>query len=65
MNALFYFSGYHFKNNEWWRFLITVADGPHDRWLAAKDLISREYPELNRWSGEFICLTPEYVFKEV
>lgn len=65
MNALFYFVGYSFSGNKWWRFAVTVPDGPHERYAQAKDLLAKEYPELSRWSGEFICLTPDDVFKEL
>lgn len=66
MNALFYFAGYDFRNNCWVRFIFTVRnrDG-EDRWALARSYIANEYPELSRWSGEFICLTSEDVFKEV
>lgn len=65
LNALFYFTAYHHQANERWRFAVTVPDGPHERYAQAKDLLRKEYPELSRWSGEFICLTPEEVFKEL
>lgn len=65
MKALFYFAGYNYKANKWWRFAVTVPDGPHDRYAAAKDMMVEEYPELRQWRGEFICLTPEDVFKEL
>lgn len=65
MKALFYFAGYYFKNNEWWHFAVTVPDGPHDRYEQARGLLVAEYPQLNRWSGQFICLTPDDVFKEL
>lgn len=65
MKALFYFVGYNHKANEWWRFAVTVPDGPHDRYAVAKAMMVKKYPELRQWSGEFICLTPEDVFKEL
>lgn len=65
MKALFYMAGYHFSSNEWWRFVISVPDGPHDRYAVAKDLAAESYPELSRWSGKFLCLTPDDVFMEV
>lgn len=65
MNALFYFAGYNFSRNEWSRFLLTVPDGPHDRYEVAEELLIRGYPKLNRWSGQFACLTTDTVFKEL
>lgn len=65
MNALFYFAGYHFCNNEWWRFAITVPNGPHDRYAQARELLSKEYQQLSRWNGQFVCLTSDSVFKEL
>lgn len=65
MNALFYFAGYNHRNNEWWRWVLTVPDGPHDRYAQARDILADNYPDITRWSGEFICLTTEEVFKEL
>ena len=65
MNALFYFTGYHFRNNEWWRFAITVPDGYDDRHTRARDVLAAEYPELRQWSGKFICLTKDEVWTEL
>lgn len=65
MNALFYFAGYSFSRNAWDRFLITVPDGPHDRHAQAKDILAGNYRDLTRWSGQFVCLTAEDVFKEL
>ena len=65
MKALFYFAGYHHRNNEWWRFAVTVPDGPHDRYAVARDMLASDYPDLTRWSGQFVCLTPDDVFKEL
>lgn len=65
MNALFYFSGYDRDQNCYWRFALTVLDGPHDRYAVAKDKLSDAYPQLRHWSGQFICLTTEDVFQEL
>ena len=65
MNALFYFAGCHPYANVWNRFLLTVPDGPHDRYEHAKGVLVMDYPELSRCSGTFVCLTPEDVFKEL
>lgn len=65
MNALFYFAGYRRLDNRCRRFALTVPDGAHDRYSVAKELLAKEYPHLAHWSGEFICLTSEDVFKEL
>ena len=65
MNALFYFAGYDHKRNQYQRFAVTVLDTPYDRYEAAKGLLMSAYPELTRWSGEYLCLTVETVFKEI
>ena len=65
MNALFYFAGYGFGGNYWDRFVLTVPDGPHDRYEAAKELLIKDYPELSNWSGQFVCLTTDDIFKEL
>lgn len=65
MRALFYFTGYNFTSNQYWRFAISVPDGYHDRHAVAKDMLAEAYPRLSNWSGQFICLTPEEIFKEL
>lgn len=65
MRALFYFSGYDFATNKYWRFVLSVNDGPHDRYASALDEVREAYPRLTNWSGQFICLTPEHIFKEL
>lgn len=70
MNALFYFAGYHWSRNAWDRWVLTVPSGeqpgdPEARYAAAVALLKDSYPEYARWSGRFICLTPDDVFKEL
>jgi hypothetical protein len=67
MNALFYVAAYHFNNNEWWRFMVTTPDGPHDRHAAVIDKFKDGYSDLGfaRVKAEFVCLTPDEVFMEV
>lgn len=70
MNALFYFAGYHWSCNAWSHWLLTVPSGaqpgdPEARYAAALAVLKEGYPEYSQWSGEFICLTPDEVFKEM
>lgn len=65
MRALFYFSGYDARANNYWRFAISVPDGYHDRHAVAKDMLVEAYPRLSSWSGQFICLTHDEIFKEL
>jgi hypothetical protein len=65
VNALFSVRLYNHSRNDRDRFLITVADGPHDRQAVAKELIYSQVPEGWKITAcEFICLTPEEVWKE-
>lgn len=67
MNAAFYFDGYVFETNSRRRFLLTVKDGPHDRYEVAKELLIEAYPDVSvhSWSGVFICRTPDEFWREV
>lgn len=68
MNALFYVTAYHFANNEWWRFAITTPDSPYDRHAAVIDLFHKEMDQEARFTrvgAQFICLTPDVVWREL
>lgn len=60
MNSLYYVSGYHWRNNEWWRFALTADNSD-----AACDQIKVGFPELSRISAKYICETPDEVFEEL
>lgn len=57
---LYYVCGYHWHNNEWWRFAVSAPDAE-----AARDMVRSNEPKLNRVSALFICATPDDVYKEI
>lgn len=65
MNALFFFTGYLHPAHDRRRFVITTPDGVHDRLAAARETLIAAMPNFSGWCGQFICLTPEDVFKEL
>ncbi len=65
MNALFYFTGYLHPAHDRRRFVLTTPDGPHDRFERAKEMLLTTLPNFSNWHGQFICLTPEEIFKEL
>lgn len=72
MNALFYITVWRKRGEKWLAFVVTTPDGPHDRHAAVIDSFTkefrREYGPVNgitRIHAEFVCLTPEDVWKEV
>ena len=65
MNALFIFKGYNGDRKNYERFALTVPDGPDDRFGRAKEILEREHAHLRSWSGWFVCLTPDAVYKEL
>lgn len=65
MNALFFFRGYSWRQNAWYRFAVTTPDGPHERYEVARIGLAQDYPHLSQWSGQFVCLTPDDVFLEL
>jgi hypothetical protein len=72
MNALFYITVLRKAGEKWLAFVVTTPDGPHDRHAAVLDTFNaefrREFQALGfpvRVHAEFVCLTPESVWKEV
>ena len=72
MNALFYITVFRKHNTKWLAFVVTTPDGPHDRHATVVDSFTeefrREYGPMNdpaRVHAEFVCLTPESVWREV
>lgn len=65
VNALFYFKAYSHADNCWYRWALTVPDGPDDRYAAALDLLRDAEPTLTSWQGTFVCITNNDVFKEL
>lgn len=67
MNALFIFRGRNLDGHggPWKRFLVSVPDGPHDRYELAVALLRKEYRELEAWQGDYVCLTPDRLLKEL
>lgn len=76
MKALFYITvlrepALRKPGEKWLAFTVTTPDGPHDRHAAVIDTFSKEFRREYGPTGpirihaDFICLTPEDVWKEV
>ena len=57
---LYYVTGYHFKNNEWWRFVLTSQSET----TAEREIIDH-HSQLSRVSARYICETNEEIFQEL
>jgi hypothetical protein len=65
VNALFYVKLYNHSVNQFERLLATTPDGPHDRWSTLQDEVLKQYtPMWKIVSSQFICLTPETVWRD-
>jgi hypothetical protein len=67
MRALFFITVHDAHARRWRCFLVSTPDGPHDRHGAVLAAFEREHEPLSgrKIHAEFICLTPEDVWKEV
>lgn len=60
MNRLYYVTGYHWKNNQRWRFAVT-APTQED----AADKVAKEFESLSEVAAVYVCTTPEQVFVDL
>lgn len=67
MNALFFITVHDNRALRWRCFLVSTPDGPHDRHAAVLDMFRKEHEPAkdNKIHAEFVCLTPEEIWKEV
>jgi hypothetical protein len=65
MRALFFITVH--DGSQWRCFLVSTPDGLHDRHAAVLAAFEREHGPLDgrKVHAEFICLTPEDIWKEV